>query len=70
MHTAYRMSYMGISALAKRLRDISRGTGKSSHHKMLLFYYALKAAELPELAQNALKVLHSLSIDGLPDLNP
>ena len=69
VHTVYRMSYMNIAALAKRIRDVSRGSGKQSHHKMLLFYYALKAAELPELAQNALKVLQSLDIDGLPDKN-
>ena len=69
VHTVYRMSYMNIAALAKRIRDVSRGSGKQSHHKMLLFYYALKAAELPELAQNALKVLQSLDIAGLPDKN-
>ena len=65
-HTIYRVSYMSTVQLAKRVKDISRGAGKKSHDKMLIFYYALQASGLPALAGLALKVLRALDVEGLP----
>ena len=67
-HTVYRVGYMSTVQLAKRVKDISRGAGKKSHDKMLIFYYALRASGLSALACLALKVLRALDVDGLPEL--
>ena len=67
-HTVYRVGYMSTVQLVKRVKDISRGAGKKSHDKMLIFYYALRASGLPALAGLALKVLRALDVDGLPEL--
>ena len=65
-HNAYRISYMSNQALATRIAMISSGTGKLSRDKMLIFYYALCASQLPELAASALEVLREWKIEGLP----
>jgi len=67
-HTVYRVGYMSTVQLVKRVKDISRGAGKKSHDKMLIFYYALRASGLPALAGLALKVLRALDVDGLPEM--
>ena len=74
-HTASRMSYMTIDALALRVKKIASGKGIQSKIKMLIFYYALRASNLLTLAAYALgmikvmdfKIFNELSIDiGLP----
>ena len=65
-HNAHRMSYMSNQALATRIRMISSGTGKQSRDKMLIFYYALRASGLSQLAASALEVLHEWEVEGLP----
>lgn len=67
IHGVYRISYMSNQALATRISMISSGTGKQSRDKMLIFYYALSASELPELATSALRVLREWQVEGLPE---
>ena len=67
IHSAYRISYMSNQALATRISMISSGTGKQSRDKMLIFYYALCASGLPELAASALRVLRKWQVEGLPE---
>jgi hypothetical protein len=50
VHCAYRISSMSNKALATRVKMIARAHGKSSHEKLLVFYYGLQAAGLEELA--------------------
>ena len=67
-HSADRMSYLSNDALRNRLVGISRGKGNKSKDKMLLFYYALKLANLPHLAEGALNELKYMEIDYYNDL--
>ena len=62
------MSYLSNDALRNRLVGISRGNGSKSKDKMLLFYYALKLANLPHLAEGALNELKYMEIDYYNDL--
>jgi hypothetical protein len=62
---------MSIDALAGRVKKIALGKGKQSTTKMLIFYYALKAANLLKLAAYSLGMIklmdlalfHELSLD-------
>ena len=62
------MSYLSNDALRNRLVGISKGKGSKSKDKMLLFYYALKLANLPHLAEGALNNLKYMEIDYYNDL--
>lgn len=62
VHTAYRMSYMSTAALATRLKQIAKAAKRSSHEKLLVFYFALRAARLLQLAQSAGTILQTLGV--------
>lgn len=52
-HCVYRIWTMSNHALGNRINSISRGRGKKSEEKLLVFYYALQATGLHELAKSA-----------------
>ena len=62
------MSYLSNDALRNRLVGISKGKGSKSKDKMLLFYYALKLANLPHLAEGALNNLKCMENNYYNDL--
>lgn len=51
------MTYMSIDALAGRVKKVAKGKGKQSKIKMLIFYYALRAANLLKLASYSLEMI-------------
>ena len=62
------MSYLSNDALKNRIVGISKGKGQQSKNKMLLFYYSLKLANLPFLADGALNELKYMEINYYNDI--
>eukprot|EP01031_Cornospumella_fuschlensis_P026571 gene26571-32112_t len=62
-HTAYRMGYMSNKQLVTRLNAITRAARKASYEKLLVFYYALLASGLADLADVAKATLVKIGIE-------
>jgi hypothetical protein len=63
------MTYMSIDALAGRVKKVAKGKGKQSKIKMLIFYYALKAANLLKLASYSLEMIKLMDLELFNELS-